>query len=231
MPENAWELHSKATEVQFDAEEILLGPWSSYSLNTDPKHLVFVLSRYKFVSKMMSNCKRILEIGCGDGVGAPIIAQSKKIENLVCIDWDKRNIEGNRRRLSKSQKKIKFEMHDINKSSFLFLNEFQFDGAFMIDVIEHVEPNKELEFMKNICNSLSNSGILITGTPNITSAQWASPQSNAQHINLKSQESLAELMRANFQQVFSFGMNDEVLHTGFGPMSHYIWTIAINPIR
>jgi hypothetical protein len=24
-----------------------------------------------------------------------------------------------------------------------------------------------------------------------------------------------------------FGMNDEVLHTGYGPMCHYLWSVAV----
>jgi 2-polyprenyl-3-methyl-5-hydroxy-6-metoxy-1,4-benzoquinol methylase len=232
MTENsAWELHSEATKDQFAATEINLGPWSSFSLMSDPKHLVFVLSRYKFVLKMLEGRKNVLEIGCGDGVGAAIIGQTSGLSHLVCIDWDERNIEGNTRRNKSLNPKIKFQTHDINLDKFSDSEvKGGFDAAFMIDVIEHVEPKKESQFLQNICESLKSDAILITGTPNISSAQYASPQSNAQHINLKSPESLRLTMLNHFQHVFNFGMNDEVLHTGYGPMSHYIWTIAINPL-
>jgi hypothetical protein len=73
---------------------------------------------------------------------------------------------------------------------------------------------------------LPNDGVMITGTPNISAAQYASECSAVQHINLKSQKTLRELMERYFENVFIFGMNDEVLHTGYGPMSHYIWSIA-----
>ena len=93
----AWNLHLEATHDQFAQEEMSLGPWTSYSLIQDPKHMVFVLSRYKFCAKMLDNKKNVLEVGCGDGFGAPIIAQS--VKNLTCVDWEPRNIEGNKRRL------------------------------------------------------------------------------------------------------------------------------------
>jgi hypothetical protein len=40
-------------------------------------------------------------------------------------------------------------------------------------------------------------------------------------VNLHSHESLKRLGSIYFRNVFMFGMNDEVVHTGYGPMSHY----------
>ena len=43
-----------------------LGLMSSQCWYDDPKRLVFMLSRYKFVAKMLAGCERVLEIGCAD---------------------------------------------------------------------------------------------------------------------------------------------------------------------
>ena len=59
---SAKDRHLKGTEYQFDCEEIALGPWTSYSLKNDPKHLAFVLARYKFCAKMLAGKKN----GCGN---------------------------------------------------------------------------------------------------------------------------------------------------------------------
>ena len=72
MDKSAWELHTDATKDQFDSKLITLGPWTSFSFLSDPKHVSFVLARYKFVSKMLADKSTILEIGCGDGVGFKI---------------------------------------------------------------------------------------------------------------------------------------------------------------
>ena len=56
------ELYHKGADFQFEHEEILLGAPSSYSLTHDPKHLAFVLSRYKFCAKMLQGKKKILEM-------------------------------------------------------------------------------------------------------------------------------------------------------------------------
>ena len=62
------EAFRKGTEEQFIAS-VPLGPWTSYSLLNDPKHMCFVLARYKFCSKMLEGKAKILEVGCGDGFG------------------------------------------------------------------------------------------------------------------------------------------------------------------
>ena len=57
-----------------------LGPHTSSAFSLDPKHLVFTLSRYKFVAKMLSGRESALEVGCGDGFGAAIEAFDQALE-------------------------------------------------------------------------------------------------------------------------------------------------------
>ena len=47
------DLYARATDPLFEAGSVTLGPWTSHSLIHDPKHLAFVLGRYKFVAKML----------------------------------------------------------------------------------------------------------------------------------------------------------------------------------
>jgi hypothetical protein len=42
-------------------------------------------------------------------------------------------------------------------------------------------------------------------------------------------ERLTELMRRHFVHVFPFGVNDEIVHTGFYPMCHYLMALACMP--
>lgn len=221
---SAWRLYREGTDYQFDNQELNLGPWTSYSLMNDPKHMSFVLSRYKFCAKMLENKEQVVEIGCGDGFGLPIIAQA--VGHVHCIDWDKRNIEGCKKRLS-HLKNVSYEHVDLNQTTI----DYQADAAFSIDVIEHIEPEKEAAFMNNICSFLKDNSVLITGTPNIFASQYASPRSEVQHINLKSQKTLKELTDYYFKHAFMFGMNDEVLHTGYGPMCHYLWSLGAEKRR
>jgi len=216
---SAKEAYAEGTDYQFNTPELQLGPWTSYSIINDPKHVCFVLSRYKFCAKMLAGKKNIMEVGPGDGFGLPVIAQ--EAEWVYAVDWDKRLLDGNKRRLA-FIKNISYHHVDLNENS----PELVVDAAFAIDVIEHLEPAKEINFMNNIISCLKPDGVLIIGTPNITAAQYATPRSKVQHINLKSSLALRELMKTYFENVFIFGMNDEVLHTGYAPMCQYIWAIG-----
>jgi len=42
--------------------------WHEY-----PKRLLFTLALYKFVAKMFSGKKRVVEVGCGDGFCARVV--------------------------------------------------------------------------------------------------------------------------------------------------------------
>jgi len=212
--------YAKGTDEQFEQKELKLGPWSSYSMIHDPKHLAFTLARYKFCAKMLEGKNSVIEVGPGDGIGLPIIAQA--VDQVYAIDWDDRLVSGNIERL-KDISNIQHMCLDINEDDIQLAN---VDAAITVDVIEHLDPEKEYEFMRRIVKCLSPDGILITGTPNLTASQYASPRSRAQHINLHDHETLREMTEEFCRNVFSFGMNDEILHCGYGPMCHYLFTVG-----
>jgi len=209
----------EGTEYQF-IKPLLFGPWTSFSLLNDAKHMCFVLSRYKFCARILEDKDCILEIGCGDGFGTPIVAQNRKY--ILAIDQDDRLIEGNKKRL-KDLKNLQFQKLDICKT----IPEKVFDGIFSIDVIEHLDPQLEKIFMDHSCRCLNKNGIYIIGTPNITAKRYATPRSRIQHINLKSYSTLHDLLSQYFENLLMFSMNDEVIHTGYGPMAHYLFGIGI----
>lgn len=217
----------EGTDHQFEAEPLTLGPWTSFSFYRDAKHRAFVLSRYKFVSKMLSGKDTVLEIGCGDGFGFPLVAQS--VLHLDGIDVDERLIQGNKDRLA-WVKNGRFFKHSITDGFFEFEDQKglfgRYNAAFSIDVIEHLDPEIEPAFMQNIVDSLGDDGVYIMGTPNKYAEEHASPESKVQHINLHTAKSLKELMDQYFVNTFSFSMNDEVVHTGFDKMANYIWCIG-----
>lgn len=216
---SAKKAYEEGTDYQFNTGELRLGPWTSYSLINDPKHMCFVLARYKFCAKMLEGKDSVMEVGSGDGFGLPIIAQVAK--KVYTLDWDKRLLEGNAKRLS-HLKNVTYLHADLNKVS----PKVKVDATFLIDVIEHLEAKTERKFLSNIVRCLKNNGVLIIGTPNVTASQYATPRSRVQHINPKSMKALRQLLGEYFENVFMFGMNDEVLHTGYAPMCHYIWGIG-----
>jgi hypothetical protein len=92
--------------------------------------------------------------------------------------------------------------------------------------VEHILPQYEDIYFETIMKNLHSDGICIVGTPNITASTYASECSRMGHINLFSQERLSDTLKKYFHQAFSFGMNDEIVHTGYAPMAHYIFCLA-----
>lgn len=207
------------TDYQF-VESIPMGPWTSYSLIHDPIHMSFVLARYKFCARMLAGKDNVLEIGCGDAPGTPIVAQF--VRKLIAVDVDDRLITSNRQRLSQI-KNIEFKKMNICQE----IPQEKFTAAYSIDVIEHLDKKLNKPFMENTVKCLKPQGICIIGTPNITAGKYATPRSRVQHINLHSFKTLRKRLEKYFINVFMFSMNDEVVHTGYGPMAHYLFGVGI----
>lgn len=104
-----------------------------------------------------------------------------------------------------------------------------FDGACSLDTIEHVPATEEEAFMRHIVSTLTPHAVCLVGTPNATAAEYASAKSREAHINLKHAHELRELMNRHFHNVFLFSMNDEIVHTGFYPMAHYLFVMGVGP--
>jgi cyclopropane fatty-acyl-phospholipid synthase-like methyltransferase len=199
------------------------GSHTSYTLDNDPKHILFSLARYKFAAKMLAGLESVLEVGCGDGLGANLVAQV--CPRVVGIDCDEYAIK-NHVETRWVGENIKLVTHDMVKTPY----PEKFDAVYSLDVIEHIEPSLEDEFFKNIILSSKNNGILVMGAPNKTASPYASPGSEIAHINLKDHDEFKRTLSKYYKHVFMFGMNDEVLHTGFPSMCHYLLALAVEPV-
>lgn len=199
-----------------------LGLMSNFTWNNDPKRLLFMMSRYKFVSKMFSGTKKCLEIGCGDSFGSRIVSQN--VKKLTALDADKVFIDYNKK-LNKinSKYKITYLLHDILKKP----TSLKYDSGYALDVLEHIRPAKNNIFFKNIIKSLNTNASFIIGMPSLESQKYASKESIEGHVNCLSGEKLKSLCMKYFKNVFIFSMNDEVLHTGFYPMSNYLFALCV----
>ena len=100
------------------------------------------------------------------------------------------------------------------------------DCVISLDVIEHIPQSKENKFLAAVTGNLNRNGIAFIGTPNERMYPFASPWNRTAHINNYSQERLYELLSGYFCDVFIFGLNDEVLHTGFYTFSCYIMALC-----
>jgi hypothetical protein len=200
--------------------DVRLGRGTAQGYVNDPRMISFIASRYKFASKMLANVDVALEIGCGDSFGSPIVAQS--VKRLICTDIDEETIVANRERC-RFFKNITFGYHDFRASPY----PEKVNAIYLIDVIEHIFADEEVNLMQNLIATLGADGFVLMGTPNAAAEQYASLHSREGHVNTKTQVTLRQLGEKYFKNVFMFSMNDEVVHTGFGPMSHYLWMLAV----
>lgn len=223
---------SKEKQYQFMVElQQSLGPVpmsirASTMYRIDPKLLVFTLSRHKFVAKMLSGYGRAVEMGCGDAFASRLI--QVEVDELHAIDFDPVFVEDARKRLALERQKerpITLAVHDLLSGPYLAGGAF--DAAYSLDVIEHIPEAQEDTYLTNICQSLKPGGVFICGTPSLESQPYASPPSKEGHINCKSGNALKKLLLKYFDHAFLFGMNDEVLHTGYAPMCHYLFVVAV----
>ncbi len=102
----------------------------------------------------------------------------------------------------------------------------EFDAAYALDVLEHIAARDEHRFLDNVVRSLAPDGVAVFGMPSLESQAHASPQSKTGHVNCKSGKDLKRTLEQHFHSVFIFSMNDEVVHTGFYPMAHYLLGLA-----
>jgi cyclopropane fatty-acyl-phospholipid synthase-like methyltransferase len=198
-----------------------LGIMTNQSWNEDPKRLVFTLSRYKFVSKMLSGTRSVLEVGCADAFGSRLVKQ--EVDSLTVSDFDPIFIDDVKSRHSNNWP-METLVHDFLKNA----TDNKFAAAFALDVLEHIDLENEDVFITNIRNSLEKNGVLIIGMPSAESQKYASKASIEGHVNCKTAEELKKTMERHFHNVFIFSMNDEVVHTGFSRMSNYLLALCVN---
>jgi len=198
-----------------------LGLRSSQSWHDDPKHLLFRLARYKFVAKMLSGSEHVLEIGCGDAFGTRLVQQ--EVKALSATDFDAVFIKDVEARMVERWRFPVFT-HDLLDGPIVG----SYDGIYALDVLEHIAQKDERTFLKNAFAPLAQNGVGILGMPSLESQAYASPTSRAGHVNCKSMPDLKKLMQTYFHNVFMFSMNDEVVHTGYYPMAHYLFALGAN---
>lgn len=223
---------ARTVEAQYDdclkVEERVgrtrLGVMTNQVWHDDPRRMVFLLARYKFVAKMFEGLGHVLEVGCGDAFGTRVVQQS--VDKVTALDIDPLFVDDIAQRANPDWP-LEVRVHDMLKGPF----ERPVDGVYSLDVIEHIPQAEEDLFLGNIARSLKDEGSAIIGMPSLASQDWASPQSKAGHINCKHGPDFKQVMERHFTNVFLFSMNDEVVHTGFWPMAHYYLALACGPRR
>ena len=179
--------------IYLDKKKIILGSYSSYEWANDPKHLIFSLSRYKFVSKMLSGKNRVLEIGAGDGFKSRVVDTEVKKLDLCDVTQSSKN-----QFKSSNMNKNDYFIHDFTKKKFNRM----YDAIYSLDVIEHIKRSQCSKFINNIKSSIKPRGILIIGCPSQSSQKYASKYSKKFHVNCFDKDKIQKYLSGFFKNVF-----------------------------
>lgn len=195
-----------------DVHDEHFGLMSSFRWNFEPRGILFMLSRYKFVMRMLDGYDNVLEVGCGDGFGARLVKTA--VNRLTGIDIDPMMIESAK------------ACHGKFGIEFKCTSEIEYaDAIYSLDVMEHIEHEASKLWLHTLAD---HAPVVIIGLPSLEAQPYASQLSRENHINCMSGADFKAFMKKYFSHVFMFGMNDETLHTGNYNMCHYNFAMGIN---
>lgn len=202
--------------------ELKLGNYYSYQFINSRRHLLYTISRYKFAMKMIGDNKKILELGCNEGIGTYFLSEyssKSKGGGVTGVDFDENSIHW-----AKEQEILK----DIDFKNDNFLGKVygSFNAIVSFDVIEHIYPENENLFMETVIKNLLDDGIFIVGTPSLESQQYSNKDIMGAHVNVYTGERLRDTLNQYFNNVFMFTQNDEVIHTGHFRMANYLLALC-----
>lgn len=175
--------------------------------------LLIRLARYKHVMRLLDSSEKVLEVGCGSGVGTTFLAQNCK--HVTGIDVKKVEIEEAKKICRR--KNVHFEQIDFFEVS----QKRKWDAIIAMDVIEHLKPSILEKFLKKIKVHLTHRGLVILGTPTKASWPYQSPMSQASHEKCYDRRELHSILSGSFKRCLILGMTDEVLQTSNENMTWY----------
>lgn len=199
--------------------ESVFGRYASYWYYNTPRRILHSLSYYKFSAKLIGKNKKVLDVGCNEGLGTWLLA--KECGFAKGIDFDQEAIETAKSNFPYPN--VSFLEEDILNSS---SSNKLWDAVVNFDVIEHIYPHHAENFIEALKANVSDLGTVIIGTPSLISQQFASDISKKGHVNIYSPERLEQTLRKHFDFVFLFAANDEVVHTGYLSLAHYLIAVC-----
>jgi 2-polyprenyl-3-methyl-5-hydroxy-6-metoxy-1,4-benzoquinol methylase len=189
-----------------------LGTHFTHNYLQTPRRTLHYLAYYQFASSILGKRKRILDLGCSEGLGTRILVDN--CDFCLGIDLDADAIEIAEANWSAGN--MEFQTAD-----FFEFSESGWDAVISFDVIEHIYPQNMALFWEKLIELMNPSGIFIVGTPSHTSQKYASAVSKEGHVNIYDAVRLKQEMLFYFSNVFLFCANDELVHTGFAELAHY----------
>jgi 2-polyprenyl-3-methyl-5-hydroxy-6-metoxy-1,4-benzoquinol methylase len=216
--DNRWESAKKI----IGERRVTLGPQASQQWLDAPDHLAMVLSRYRAAAALIGDAQWVAEFGCGEGLGFGILSKGR--EHYCGLDTDVEAVDLARSLYGSAT----HTFLDGDVTNWRPMDQ-AYDAVVSLDVLEHVPAAAEQAFMLSVTAALGGHGVCVIGTPSKYAEAYASPQSRAGHVNLKTPAELKALMGRYFNVVQMVYSQDTSLHLGHPGMAHYLFAVGVCP--
>jgi len=184
--------------------------------------LTIRLARYKFVSKMLKQTDRVLEIGAGYGIGAVFMGQF--CQKVVGVDVQLDCVLEAARFCPRDNvefRELDFLVHEGPLGSY--------DTVVAMDVIEHWTLEQGKQAIERMSLVVADNGMVVLGCPSVYSQPYQCELSYLSHVHCYDRDELLEILERYFGRVLCFSMNDEVVHTGHPKMAWYYYFLCFYP--
>lgn len=205
-----------------DHPPIELPPEYAYFIEKDLLRFLIRLARYKFVARLLSRTDRVLEVGCGSGLGSIFLGQ----HCAEVLGLEVKTSEVEEARSINRRTNVVFEVSDIFDRS----ARPEWDVVVALDVIEHMEEPAGRRLINCLARHLKPTGMLVIGSPSLYSYPFQSPLSQASHVKCYDLEEFRSLLDTRFGRTLPFCMNDELVHTGYAKMAWYYFVLGLAPM-
>lgn len=200
---------------------ITLPPEYAYFVEKDLLRLLIRLARYKFVARMIKMSDRVLEVGCGSGLGSLFLAQH--CAHVTSIEVKTTEID--EARAINRRDNVEFRVGNVLDLA----PTAEWDVVVALDVIEHMDVETGRPLITALARQLKPTGMLVIGTPSLYSYPYQSALSRASHVKCYDAEELLGIIDPHFGRTLLFSMNDELVHTGHAKMAWYYFVLGFLP--
>jgi len=195
------------TDLMEGGREVALGSHRSSWFKGSWRRALCFLAYYKFAAKMIGREKRVLDIGCGDGLGTWILA--KECGFAKGIDQD-------RTAITLAQKSWSDQKTDFECTGLLRSHPEPWNALVQLNVEGRFLTTERASFFSAIKRNLSHDGIAILGISDAPGLQDVRARSNR----------FEKEIRRHFRHVFMFSSCDEMIHAGDLPAADHLIAVG-----
>ena len=186
----------------------------------NPLDFLILLARYKFAARLVDKADRVLDAGCGHGLGTVFLRPFCR--TAVGVDADGELIAHCRESYGDLDR-VSFEVADVRDLP----HGEPYDAVVSMDVIEHLSVADGRRMLESIHRETRPGGLVVVGTPNARSAEFASARRRATHEHEYGFGEFKQTLQDVFGRAMVFSMTDETVGTGFGELAWYLMGVCV----